>query len=121
MKKADDALGVQFKFTEWLTGAVPDPASDMVIAEFAALLVTTTLPERLPAVVGANVTLKAVDCPAASVSGTGKAPILNPGPVSLICEMEMPELPLFVSVMLCAALPPVVKLPKLSADEDAVS
>jgi hypothetical protein len=43
----DEVLGVQFKVTEWLTGAAPDPESEMAKGELVALLVTVTLPERL--------------------------------------------------------------------------
>jgi len=78
------------------------------------LLVTVTLPERLPALAGSNVTLNEVACPAASVSGTVKPVALNPAPLSLICERVTLALPLLVTVTLCVVLVPVVMLPKLS-------
>jgi hypothetical protein len=74
----DEVLGVQFKVTEWLTAAAPDPESEMAKGELVALLVTVALPERLPVLVGANVTLKEVDCPAARVTGRAKPAALNP-------------------------------------------
>lgn len=74
-------LGVQLRFAVWLSGAVPDPDRETVVGEFAALLVTVTVPEKLPVVVGAKTTLKAVDCPAESVRGRAKPVRLNPTPV----------------------------------------
>ena len=122
MKPAnDEELGVQSKVTERLTGAVPDPESKMARGELVALLVTATLPERLPVVVGANVTLKEVDCPAARVRGSAKLVSLNPAPLTLICERDTLELPVFARVTLCVALVPVVMLPKLSEEGDALS
>ena len=122
MKPAyDEVLGVQFKATEWLTAAAPDPESEMARGELVALLVTATLPERFPVVVGANVTLKEVDCPAARVTGGAKPAALNPAPLMPICESDTLELPVFASVTLCVPLAPVVMLPKLSETGDAVS
>src|SRR5437667_10549727 len=117
----DEVLGVQFKVTEWLTAAAPDPESEMARGELVALLVTVTLPERLPVVVGANVTLKEVDCPAARVTGSAKPVALNPAPLMLICETDTLELPVFARVTLCVPLAPVVMLPKLSEAGDAES
>ena len=54
-------LGVQFNATLWLTGRVPVPASATVNGEFVALLTMVTLPGRLPAEAGANVTVKEAD------------------------------------------------------------
>jgi len=86
----------------------------MTRGEFVALLVTVTLPEKLPAVVGANVMLKYVDCPAATVRGSAKLVALNPAALMLICEMDTLELPVFARVTVCVPLLPVVMLPKLS-------
>ena len=122
MKPAnDEEPGTQSKFTEWLTAAAPDPESEMARGELVALLVTVTLPERLPVVVGANVTLKEVDCPAARVTGSAKPVALNPAPLMLICETDTLELPVFARVTLCVPLAPEVMLPKLSEAGDAVS
>jgi len=117
----DEVLGVQFKVTEWFTGAVPDPESEMVRGELVALLVTVTLPEKLPEVVGANVMLKDVDCPAARVRGSAKPVALNPAALILICETDTLELPVFARVTECVPLVPVVMLPKLSEAGDAAS
>src|SRR4030095_8948083 len=117
----DEVLGVQFKVTEWLTGAAPDPESEMARGELVALLVTATLPERFPVVVGANVTLKEVDCPAARVTGSAKPVALHPAPLRVICETDALALPVFTRVTLCVPLAPVVMLPKLSEAGDAAS
>lgn len=94
----DEELGVQFRVTEWVTGAVPDPDSEIVVGELVALLVIVTLPERVPLVVGANATLKEVDCPAARVKGSARPVTLKAAPLALICARETLELPVLVRV-----------------------
>ena len=93
----------------------------MARGELVALLVTVTLPEKLPVVVGANVMVKDVDCPAARVRGSAKPVALNPAALMLICETDTLELPVFAKVTLCAPLTPVVTLPKLSEAGEAAS
>lgn len=95
----------------WLTVEAPVPAKAIVNGEFVALLATVTLPERLPAEAGANVTVKEVDCPAARLSGSAIPLTLKPAPLSLTCEMETLEFPVFVNVTVCKALVPVARLP----------
>jgi len=56
-----EELGVQFRFTVWLTETAPVPESATVNGEFVALLTMVTLPGRLPVEAGANVTLKEAD------------------------------------------------------------
>ena len=85
------------------------------------MLVTVTLPEKLPEEVGANVTLKDMDCPAARLRGSAKPVALNPAAVTLICETDTLELPLFATVTVCVPVVPVARLPKLSEAGDAVS
>jgi len=92
----------------------PVPLSAIVAGEFVAVLVMVTLPERLAALAGANVTLNVVDFPAARVSGTVIPATLNPVPLSPICETVTLELPVFVNVTFCVVLLPVTTLPKLS-------
>jgi hypothetical protein len=116
-----EELGVQVKATVWLTGVPPVPESATTSGEFVALLTTVTLPARLPAIAGANVTLKEVDWPAARLSGRVIPLVLNPVPVALTCEMETLEFPVLEIVTLCVALVPVVRLPKLSDAGDAES
>ena len=93
----------------------------MTSGELAALLVTVTLPDRLLAVAGSNVTLNEVDCPAARVRGSVQPETLNPAPLSLICVRVTLALPLLVTVTLCVVLVPVVMLPKLSETGATVS
>lgn len=93
----------------------------MARGELLALLVTVTLPETLPEVVGANVMLKDVDCPAARLRGSAKPVALNPAALMLICETDTLELPVFARVTVCVPLVPVVMLPKLSEAGDAAS
>jgi hypothetical protein len=100
---------------------VPVPESAIASGELAALLTTVMLPARLPVAVGVNATLKEVDWLAAKVKGSAIPVVLNPAPLSVICEMEMLEFPVFEIVTLCVALVPVVKLPKLSDAGDAES
>ena len=97
-----------------ICACTPVPLNAIVAGEFVAVLVMVTLPERLAAVAGSNVTLNEVDCPAASVSGTVHPLTLNPVPLSLICETVTLELPVLVTVTLCVVLLPVAMLPKLS-------
>ena len=89
--------------------------------EFVALLTTVMLPDRLPTDAGANVAVKEADCPAARLSGNTIPVVLKPVPLSLTCEMETLEFPVFVNVTVCEALVPVVKLPKLSEAGEALS
>ncbi len=95
---------------------MPVPESEMICGEFVALLVTVTLPERLPVVAGSNVTLKEVDWPAATVSGSVQPETAKPVPDSAICERVTLALPVLARVTLCIVLVPVVMLPKLSDD-----
>jgi hypothetical protein len=104
-----------------ICGCVPVPLSEIVAGELAALLTTATLPERLPVEVGAKLTLKDVDCPAARFSGSVIPLLLNPVPVALTCEMETLEFPVLEIVTLWVALVPVARLPKLSDVGDVES
>lgn len=97
------------------------PVREIAAGEFVALLTTVTLPERLPVEVGAKVTLKEVDCPAARLKGSVIPVVLNPAPFSPICEMETLEVPVLDIVTLFMALDPVATLPKLSDVGDAES
>jgi hypothetical protein len=93
----------------------------IVAGELVALLTTVTLPERLPAEAGVNVTLKDFDCPAARVTGSAIPLVLKPVPVAPICEMATLEFPVFEIVALWLAVEPVATLPKLSDVGDTES
>jgi|SRR5208283_3553222 len=92
---------------------MPVPLRETVAGEFAAVLVMVTLPVRLLAVAGSNVTVKEVDPPAARASGSVGAVAVNPVPVSEIWEMDRLALPEFVKVTVCVVLVPVATFPKL--------
>ena len=92
----------------------PVPLSAMVEGELAALLTTVTLPERVPAEAGANLTPKDVDCPAARVRGKVTPLVLKPVPVALICETDTLEFPVLEIVTFFVAPVPATRLPKLS-------
>ena len=72
------------------------------------MLETVTDPDRLPAVVGANVTPREADWPAASVSGRAGVATVKPGPVTVIAEILTLELPVFEIVDVCVALAPTI-------------
>ena len=102
-------------------GCVPVPLKEIVAGELVALLTTVTLPARLPVEVGAKLTLKDVDWPAARLSGSVIPLVVNPVPLALTCEMETLEFPVLEIVTLCVALDPVARLPKFSEEGDAES
>jgi hypothetical protein len=104
-----------------ICGCTPIPLREIVAGELLALLTTVTLPERLPIEVGAKMTLKDVDCPAARLKGNVIPVVLKPAPIALICEMETLEFPVLEMVTLCVALEPVARLPKFSEAGDAES
>ena len=115
------ALGVQFRFTEWLVGELPDPDTAMVSGEFVALLLTVTFPDKLPVVVGEKTTLNEVACPGFSVRGRASPERLKPLPPTLAWDTDTLEFPELVSETLWVALVPVVTLPKLSDEGVGVS
>ena len=104
-----------------ICGCVPVPLKEIVAGELVALLTTVTLPAKLPAEAGVNVTLKEVDWPAARLSGSVIPLVLKPVPVALICEMETLEFPVLEIVTFCAEEDPVARLPKLSDAGDTES
>lgn len=61
-------LGVQLSDTECAAVWVPAPETEMEAGELVALLATVTLPDRLPAVVGVNVSSSVADCPGVRTS-----------------------------------------------------
>ena len=99
----------------------PLPESVMVAGELVAVLTTVTVPLTLPDAAGANTTLKAALCPAASVTGGIRPVVLNPAPETLTWEMLTLELPMLVSLTVCVLLVPTNTLPKLKLVGLAVS
>src|SRR5207244_3994959 len=92
----------------------PVPLRAMVLGELAALLTSEMLPDALLVAVGANCTLKVLDCPAATVSGKVSPLMLKPAPVTGSCAMVRLAPPEFVKVRFCTAVLPTSTLPKLT-------
>src|SRR2546426_25701 len=86
----------------------------MVLGELAALLTSEMLPDALLVAVGANCTLKVLDCPAATVSGKVSPLMLKPAPVTGPCAMVRMAPPEFVKARLCTPALPTSTLPKLT-------
>src|SRR3989442_12722300 len=88
----------------------------MFLGELGALLTSETLPDALPVAVGANCTLKVLDCPAARVRGEVSPLMLKPAPVKLACAMVKLAPPELVRVRFCTPLLPTSTLPKLTLE-----
>src|SRR5205807_1739179 len=87
----------------------------MVLGELGALLMSETLPDTLPVAVGANCTLKVLDCPGGRVTGNVSPLMLKPpAPVTLPCATVKLALPELVKVMFCTPVLPTSTLPKLT-------
>ena len=86
-----------------------------------ALLVTVTLPFRIPDADGAKVTFKVAELPAAKIKPEETPPTLTPAPKSVTFEMETLEPPVFVSVTGRILLLPTVTFPLFSFVVLAVS
>ena len=97
-------------------GCTPVALRAMVLGEMGALLTSETLPDTLPVVVGANCTLKVLDCPAARVSGRISPVMLKPDPEIVACETLTAALPVFVSTTLWVLVVAAVTLPKLMSE-----
>jgi hypothetical protein len=93
--------------------AVPDPFKAIESGEPVALLTIDMLPVALPAVVGKNLEVNVVLCPAFSVNGAARPVMLNPVPDALPDEIATLAVPEFVSVTLTEPLAPTSMLPKL--------
>src|SRR5437879_13027467 len=86
----------------------------MVLGELGALLTSETPPDALPVAVGANCTLKVLDCPAVRVRGEVSPLMLKPAPVTVPCAMVKLALPELVNVRFCILVLPTSTLPKLT-------
>jgi hypothetical protein len=99
----------------------PVPLTEIVAGELVALLVTVTVPVTPPVDVGAKVTFKAADCPAARTVLEETLLVLTPAAEALTPEIVMLELPVFLSVTPRVLVEPVSMLPKLKLVGLAVS
>lgn len=96
--------------------STPVPESGIASVGFGAFEVSVTLPLAAPAVCGANVTLKVVLCPAATVAGVVIPLRVNPVPVIAACEIVTLVPPVLVTVSEAVCCEPTVTLPKSSLD-----
>jgi hypothetical protein len=106
------ALALQIEHGHVCVAVAPVPESDNVVGVFEALLATDTLPDTVPAAVGANFTWKVALCPAATVIGNVRPLTLYPAPVTFACEMVTLAV-LAVRVTVFDTLLPTFTLPKL--------
>ena len=105
-------MGVKVSVAECDTGWTAAPNRVIVTVELGGVLVTATLPFRVPEADGAKVTFKVAELPAAKIKPEETPPILNPAPESVTFEIETLEPPLFASVTGRVLLPPTVTFPK---------
>src|SRR2546427_785782 len=83
-----------------------------VTALFRSLLTSEMLPDTLPVAVGANCTLKVLDCPGGRMSGKLSPLMLKPGPVAPPRETVRLTLPVLLKLTACVLLLPTVTFPK---------
>jgi hypothetical protein len=93
--------------------ATPEPESEIVTGDPAALLTTVTAPFKLPAVVGENSTPKVRLCEGVRVTGVPAPLRAKLEPVNDICEIVTLALPMFDMETLWVEDPPSLTLPKL--------
>jgi hypothetical protein len=93
---------------------MPLPVREATVGELCALLLIETLPDALPAAVGANCALKELDCPGARDNGKVNPLIPKPAPVTLPCERFRLAVPELVRVTVWAFAVPTATFPKLT-------
>lgn len=96
--------------------ATPVPLTGIESGEPGALFVSDTDPLTRPADVGEKTMLNDEFLPARIEVGNVRPLILMPAPVGLAAEIVRVAVPLFVTVIVCELLVPVVTLPKLTVD-----
>ena len=84
----------------------------MIAGELVALLVTETLPGRLPVAAGVSVTLKVAVCPGVRICPVETPLAVYPAPEMTTFEIVTLELPALVNVTLWTLLLPILTLPK---------
>lgn len=107
-----DALASQVSATECVDAETPVPVSETVVGEPVALLAIDTLPLTVPAVEGANVTVRTAVWFGVRIKPEVTPLALNPAPVKVTLEIVTFEFPLFFRVVVSALLLPVFTLPK---------
>lgn len=99
----------------------PVPVRLMLKSGFCALDVTVTLPLKLPADGGVNVTLNCTLCPEAKVTGSVIPDTLKPVPLAATTVICAPVPPVFVIVSVCEEFCPTVTFVKVRLVGFAVS
>lgn len=117
-----DVLAVQAKSIAW-EAAVADPLPDaeIVAGEFVALLVTVTVPEKLPDATGRKVSSRVADCPGARISPAEMPLAEYPAPETPTLEIVTLEFPELVSVTPSMLLFPIATAPKFRCEVDIVN
>ena len=92
----------------------PAPLKSIVNGDPLALLVTVTVPEAFPTIVGAKFAVKLKVWEAATVAGVLTPVKLNPVPLTVMLETVAAAFPVFVSVINWLALLPVETFPKFT-------
>lgn len=100
--------------------ASPVPLNAIVNGELGALLVSAIEPVTAPAAPGAKTALNVVFEPAGIVIGVLRPVILNPVPVTVVCEITRLAVPLFVRLIVCELLVPAETFPKTAVPGIAV-
>src|SRR5437899_587262 len=95
-------------------GCTPVPLRAMVPGELGEIGRASCRESALPVAVGADCTLKVLDCPGGSVSGNVGPLMLKPAPVKLPCAMVKLALPKLVKVRCFTPVLPTSTLPKLT-------
>jgi hypothetical protein len=106
-----EVLAIQESATE--AGATPVPESEIVAGEFAALLVTVTVPVAVPGVAGSKATVSVVDWFGASMIPVLTPLELKPAPLAFTPEIVSFVFPVFVRVMASELVVPSFTFPKL--------
>ncbi len=94
--------------------SVPLPVREATVGVLYALLLIATLPDALPAAVGANCALKVLDCPGARENGKVNPLMPKPAPVTPPCEILKLAVPELVKVTVWALAVPTATFPKLT-------
>lgn len=80
--------------------------------ELEVLLISERLPDALPVTVGANCTLRLLDCPAESVSGRVCPVVVKPAPLTAAWETVKLPVPVLLKVTICVLAVPTSTSPK---------
>jgi len=116
----DDVLAFQLSVTECAAAAVPVPLNASDAEELLALLLNDSLPDALPVLVGAKVTLIDADCPEAIFNGND-APETENSELLLDTDETVTAPPVAFSASVSVLLLSTVTFPKLSVLGDKLS